>query len=82
MIGEILGLILLGLVVGALGRLLHPGRDRMPLWLTIAIGVASSLLVGLLIPGHGALTFILAVVVAVVLVASVSGRRRHSFRRF
>jgi uncharacterized membrane protein YeaQ/YmgE (transglycosylase-associated protein family) len=80
MLWEIISLIVIGLVVGALGRLLHPGRDPMGLGLTILIGIGASLIVGLLIPGHGVLSFILAVVVAVVLVALVArwmgGRRR------
>ena len=79
MIGEIIGLIVLGLVIGALGRLIHRGRDPMGLLATIAIGVASSLIVGLVIEST-ALSFILAVIVAVVLVALyesfVAGRHR------
>jgi uncharacterized membrane protein YeaQ/YmgE (transglycosylase-associated protein family) len=67
MIGRIIGLIIVGLIVGALGRLFHPGRDAMPIWLTIVIGIGASLLAGLLIGG------ILAVVIAVVLVALVGG---------
>jgi uncharacterized membrane protein YeaQ/YmgE (transglycosylase-associated protein family) len=83
MIGEIIGLIAIGLVVGALGRLLHRGRDPMGLLATIAIGIASSLVVGLLID-NDVLKFILAVVVAVVLVALfesfVAGRHRLARR--
>lgn len=67
-IGEIIGLIVVGLIVGALGRLFHPGSDSMGILMTIVIGVASALLVGWLV-GGGILGFILAVVVAVVLVA-------------
>jgi uncharacterized membrane protein YeaQ/YmgE (transglycosylase-associated protein family) len=70
-IGEIIGLIVVGLIVGALGRLFHPGTDPMGVLVTIAIGIASSLLVGWLV-GGGILGFILAVIVAVVLVALVS----------
>jgi uncharacterized membrane protein YeaQ/YmgE (transglycosylase-associated protein family) len=67
-IGEIIGLIVLGLIVGALGRLFHPGRDPMGLLMTMVIGVGSVLLVGWLL-GGGVLGFIVAVVVAVILVA-------------
>ena len=67
-IGEIIGLIVVGLIVGALGRLFHPGSDSMGILMTIVIGVASALLVGWLV-GGGIRGFILAVVVAVVLVA-------------
>jgi uncharacterized membrane protein YeaQ/YmgE (transglycosylase-associated protein family) len=74
MIGRIIGLIVVGLIVGALGRLFHPGRDPMPIWLTIVIGIAAALIAGLLI--GGILGFILAVVIAVVLVALVGGMYR------
>jgi uncharacterized membrane protein YeaQ/YmgE (transglycosylase-associated protein family) len=67
----IIGLIISGLIIGALGRLVHPGRDPMPIWLTIVIGIAAALIAGLLI--HGLLGFILAVVIAAVLVAIVGG---------
>ena len=67
----IIGLIISGLIIGALGRLVHPGRDPMPIWLTIIIDIAAALIAGLLI--HGLLGFILAVVIAAVLVALVGG---------
>jgi uncharacterized membrane protein YeaQ/YmgE (transglycosylase-associated protein family) len=67
-LGEIIALIVIGLIVGALGRLFHPGGDPMGLLMTMAIGIASALLVGWLV-GGGVLGFILAVVVAVILVA-------------
>ena len=71
----IIGLILSGLIIGALGRLVHPGRDPMPIWLTIVIGIAASLIAGLLL-GHNLLSFIVAVVIAAVLVGAVGGTYR------
>lgn len=35
-----------GLVVGLLARLAIPGRDPMPLWTTVLLGIAGSLLGG------------------------------------
>ena len=67
--GEIIGLIIAGLIVGALGRLINPGPDPMGWIVTIAIGVISVLVVGLLI--GGILGWILAVIVAAVLVTLV-----------
>jgi uncharacterized membrane protein YeaQ/YmgE (transglycosylase-associated protein family) len=64
---HIIGLIVLGLLVGALGRLFHPGRDRMGIVMTMVIGVASVVIAGLLI--GGLLGFILAVIIGIVLVA-------------
>ncbi|MDX6483185.1 MAG: hypothetical protein QOE95_956 [Gaiellaceae bacterium] len=67
--GYIIGLIIAGAIVGALGRLFHPGRDPMGILLTIGIGIASLLIAGLIL--HGVLGFIVGVIVAVVLVALV-----------
>jgi uncharacterized membrane protein YeaQ/YmgE (transglycosylase-associated protein family) len=77
-IGRIIGLIVVGLVVGGLGRLLHPGRDPIPLWLTFAIGLASALIAGLLI--GGVIGFVLAVIIAAVLVAFVGAGYRARAR--
>lgn len=44
----IIGLLLTGLLVGALGRLLLPGRDPMTIFQTIMLGIAASLVAGLI----------------------------------
>lgn len=67
----IIGLIIAGLIVGALGRLFNPGRDPMGLLLTIGIGIAAVIIAGLVIGHHGFWTFLIAVVIGVVLVALV-----------
>ena len=70
---EIIWLIIVGLIVGALGRLVNPGRDPMGWLMTLAIGVASVLVVGLLLEGPlGFWAYVLAVVIAAVLVTLVS----------
>lgn len=74
----IIGLIIAGLIIGALGRLVHPGADPMPIWLTMVIGIAASLIAGLLI--GGLLGFILAVIIAAVLVGLVGNMRRGPAR--
>jgi uncharacterized membrane protein YeaQ/YmgE (transglycosylase-associated protein family) len=78
----ILGLIIAGLVVGALGRLFHPGRDPMGLLMTIGIGIASVIIAGILIGHHGFWTFVIAVAIGVGLVALVGrlmgGRARSA----
>jgi uncharacterized membrane protein YeaQ/YmgE (transglycosylase-associated protein family) len=63
-------LIIVGAVVGALGRLFHPGSDPMGGILTILIGIASLVVAGLIFE-NDALKFIVGVVVAVILVALV-----------
>ena len=40
----IISAIIIGLIIGALGRLVVPGRQNMPIWLTILIGVGAALL--------------------------------------
>ena len=68
--------LIVGAIVGALGRLLHPGRDPMGWLLTIAIGVVSMLIAAII--SGGWLAFVIGVIIAVILVALVSryhGRR-------
>jgi uncharacterized membrane protein YeaQ/YmgE (transglycosylase-associated protein family) len=36
--------IIIGLIVGALGRLVLPGRQSIPVWLTIVVGIVAALL--------------------------------------
>lgn len=71
---EIIWLIIAGLIVGVLGRFVKPGADPMGWLATIAVGVASVLIVGLLIGGDDGIGFwgyVLAVIVAAILVAIV-----------
>ena len=44
--GDVLGLLLGGLVIGALGRFAVPGPDPMPLWATIGLGVVGAFVGG------------------------------------
>lgn len=59
-------LIIVGAVVGALGRLLHPGRDPMGWILTIVLGIVSLIIAGLIF-SSGVLQFIVGIVIAAVL---------------
>lgn len=36
--------LIVGLIIGALGRLVVPGRQNMPIWLHLLIGVGAALL--------------------------------------
>jgi uncharacterized membrane protein YeaQ/YmgE (transglycosylase-associated protein family) len=40
----IISALIIGLIIGALGRLVVPGRQNIPIWLTIVIGVGAALL--------------------------------------
>jgi uncharacterized membrane protein YeaQ/YmgE (transglycosylase-associated protein family) len=47
-VAYVLGLALTGLIVGALARLALPGRDPMSIFQTMLVGVAGSLIAGLI----------------------------------
>jgi len=42
--GGIITALIIGLIIGALGRLVVPGRQNIPIWLTLVIGVVAALL--------------------------------------
>ena len=70
---------LVGLVIGALARLVLPGAQAIG-WLgTIAAGIAGALLGGIIadaLDWGGLLQFVLAVAVAAALIAAFGGTRR------
>ncbi len=70
-LGDVVFIVLVGLVIGALGRLAVPGRDPMPIWLTILVGligafVGGAIAVALGFGGGG--IFVISVLVATVIV--------------
>jgi uncharacterized membrane protein YeaQ/YmgE (transglycosylase-associated protein family) len=70
-LGDVVYIVIVGLVIGALGRLAVPGRDPMPIWLTILVGligafVGGAIAVSLGFGGGG--IFIVSVAVATVIV--------------
>ncbi|WP_026426116.1 GlsB/YeaQ/YmgE family stress response membrane protein [Actinokineospora inagensis] len=36
--------LIIGLIIGALGRLVVPGRQHIPIWLTIVVGIVAAFL--------------------------------------
>lgn len=36
--------IIIGLIIGALGRLVVPGKQSIPIWLTIVVGIVAALI--------------------------------------
>jgi uncharacterized membrane protein YeaQ/YmgE (transglycosylase-associated protein family) len=61
-VGTILVLLVVGLVVGALARAVLPGRQALPIWLTMLIGAGSLVL-----------ELIVGVVVAAAIIALTQG---------
>ncbi|MQA97087.1 MAG: GlsB/YeaQ/YmgE family stress response membrane protein [Streptosporangiales bacterium] len=41
-IGGIFSAIIIGLIIGALGRLIVPGKQNFPIWLTLLVGVVAA----------------------------------------
>jgi len=39
----IISAIVIGLIIGALGRLVVPGKQNIPIWLTLVVGVVAAL---------------------------------------
>ncbi|MET7337110.1 GlsB/YeaQ/YmgE family stress response membrane protein [Nonomuraea sp. NPDC005650] len=85
-IQSILGAIVIGAVIGAIGRLLLPGRQAIGWILTIVVGIVAALL-GTVIaqmlgvattPGIDWIELVMQVVLAVVGVGLVAGLRRGS----
>ena len=77
-----IGAIILGIVAGFIARALMPGRDPMGFLLTMAIGIVSLLVAGLI--SSGWVAFAIGIVIAIILVALVSrwhGGDRHRLQR-
>lgn len=91
MLGTILGAIIGGLIIGALARLVMPGKQNIGVVMTIALGVVGSLAGSWLCykfgytnanGGFEIVPFLVGIIVAVVLIAAYLGitGRRHSTR--
>ncbi|MGH3877612.1 MAG: GlsB/YeaQ/YmgE family stress response membrane protein [Actinophytocola sp.] len=84
---SIVGLLIAGIVLGILGRLVAPGKQKIPFWLTIIAGIVGALLGNVLASAVGVretdgidwirhIFQIIVAAVAVVLAASLYGRSR------
>jgi uncharacterized membrane protein YeaQ/YmgE (transglycosylase-associated protein family) len=79
MVTLIIGWILLGLIIGAVARLVVPGRQPIGILATILIGIVGSVVGGIISTYAGigrALSFLVALGVAAVLVFVVAGSSR------
>lgn len=87
MLWDIIGFLVFGLVVGALARLIKPGKQHLSLGMTLLLGVAGSLIGGiiasLLGTGNifelnilGAIVAIIAAVLLIGVFEGSAGRKR------
>ena len=88
---QILGLVVVGLIIGALARLLKPGRQRMSILATMLLGVVGAIIGGLIADwlDVGSITelnfwgFLFALLAAILLIGiaeGVSGGRNRAVR--
>jgi uncharacterized membrane protein YeaQ/YmgE (transglycosylase-associated protein family) len=78
---DILGLIVVGLIIGALARLITPGKQRLSILATMVLGVVGAIIGGLIASFFGTgdvfelnvIGFILAVIAAVLLIGVAEG---------
>jgi uncharacterized membrane protein YeaQ/YmgE (transglycosylase-associated protein family) len=82
----ILWWLVIGLVVGAVGHLLVPGRQRIGILLTVAFGIVGAIIGGIVTTaiigaGHTIITFIVAIVVAALLISVVGHPRSRLYYR-
>lgn len=81
MIWDLIGFLVFGLVVGALARLIKPGKQNLSLLMTLVLGVVGSLIGGLVAGFFGTgniwelniLGAIVAIIAAVLLIGVAEG---------
>lgn len=82
-IGGIISAIVIGLIIGALGRLFAPGKQNISLIVTILVGILAAFLGAWIVPsddGFSILTLVVQLVLAVVgviIAAQILGRNRR-----
>lgn len=69
-----------GAIVGVLARILKPGPDPVGLVMTIVIGAAGAAIAGTLMPGRGAMSWVVAIATAIVLLIVYQGVFRRTRR--
>lgn len=88
---DIIGFIVFGLVVGALARLIKPGRQHLSILMTLLLGIAGSVIGGLVASALGTgdifelniLGAVVAIIAAMLLIGvaeGMSGKSRTAHR--
>ncbi len=76
MLDGFFGYIIGGAVIGLLARLIKPGADPLGWIMTILLGIGGAAIGGYLYPGHGWMTWAVAILAAVVLLFVFEALRR------
>ena len=87
-VSGIISALIIGLIIGALGRLIVPGKQNIPIWLTMLVGVVAAFVGTLIASALGVndtkgidwIELVIQLVLAaggVALVAGLYGRRSH-----
>jgi uncharacterized membrane protein YeaQ/YmgE (transglycosylase-associated protein family) len=88
-VGGIISAVVVGLILGVLGRFFAPGKQDIPIWLTIIIGIIAAFIGTAIARGFGyadtngfdwleLITQIVIAVIGVTLTANLYGRRHTS----
>lgn len=86
-VSGIISAIIIGLIIGALGRLVVPGRQSIPIWMTMVIGIIAALIGSAIARGLGVATtrgidwielIIQVALAAIGVIAAVALYRRRS----
>jgi uncharacterized membrane protein YeaQ/YmgE (transglycosylase-associated protein family) len=81
MLWTVIGAIVLGLILGVLAKVILPGKQAIPLWLTIVVGIVAAFIGGFIYTKMGGgdtsgidwIKFFIQLVLAVIGVGVVSG---------
>jgi len=87
-IASIIGAIIIGAIIGALGRLVLPGKQDIPIWLTILVGIVAALIGSAIAKALGVantngidwVELIIQVILAAIGVGALAGMRGRSRR--
>lgn len=80
-IDGIIGAIIIGIILGVVGRAIAPGKQDIPIWLTILVGIAAAFIGSFIAGAFGAaetrgidwIEILIQIVLAVIGVTAVAG---------
>ncbi|WP_150249047.1 GlsB/YeaQ/YmgE family stress response membrane protein [Nocardiopsis deserti] len=67
----IISAIVVGLIVGALGRLIVPGKQHLPIWLTLILGIVAAFIGGWIAAGIFGAGWIITLIIQVLVAAAI-----------